>query len=290
VIQIGKSLVNVVVPQVSQKRKGGSSEMQALEGLRILDLTRLAPGPYCTMLLADLGADVIRVEQFGPRSPERSGQPTVSELLNETRGFASPNSPFNALNRNKRSIALNLKTEEGRKVFYKLAETTDVVVEEFRPGTTKRLGIDYETLRQINSRIIYCAITGFGQNGSYRDRVGHDINYVGLAGALSLIGLRDGPLVVPHNFLADFAGGGMHAAIAILAALMAREKTAFGQYVDVSMFDGVVSLMSMVLSYYFATGVAPGPQEHVDNGGFPFYNVYDCPFASSNLNLEIVVH
>lgn len=249
--------------------------MQALEGVKILDLTRLAPGPYCVMLLADLGADVIRIEEFGPRTGRRAEQPTVSEIYSEAHGFASPNSPYNALNRNKRSISLNLRMEESRKVFYKLAETTDVVVEEFRPGVTKRLGVDYETLRQINPRIIYCAVTGFGQDGPYRDQVGHDINYVALAGALSLIGNRGGPLVVPHNFIADLAGGGMHAAIAILAALIAREKTGRGQFVDVSMFDGVVSLMSMVLSYYFATNVAPGPGEHVDNGGFPFYSVYE---------------
>jgi crotonobetainyl-CoA:carnitine CoA-transferase CaiB-like acyl-CoA transferase len=249
--------------------------MQALEGVKILDLTRLAPGPYCVMLLADLGADVIRVEEFGPKEGRRAAQPSSSDIYSEMHGFASPNSPYNALNRNKRSIALNLKTEEGRKIFYKLIETTDVVVEEFRPGTTKRLGVDYETLRQINSRIIYCAITGFGQDGPYRDLAGHDINYVALAGALSLIGYRGGPVVVPHNFLGDFAGGGMHGAIAILAALMARQKTGRGQFVDVSLFDGVVSLMSMILSYYFATGVSPGPGEHVDNGGFPFYNVYE---------------
>ncbi|HEX76381.1 MAG TPA: CoA transferase [Dehalococcoidia bacterium] len=249
--------------------------MQALEGVKILDLTRLAPGPYCVMLLADLGANVIRIEEFGPRIGRRAGHPTVSEVYSEAHGFASPNSPYNALNRNKRSICLNLRIEESREVFYKLAETTDVVVEEFRPGVTKHLGVDYETLCQINPRVIYCAITGFGQDGHYRDRVGHDVNYLALAGALSLIGNRGGPLVVPHNFIADFAGGGMHAAIAILAALMAREKTGRGQFVDVSMFDGVVSLMSMILSYFFATKVAPGPGEHLNDGGFPFYNVYE---------------
>jgi crotonobetainyl-CoA:carnitine CoA-transferase CaiB-like acyl-CoA transferase len=249
--------------------------MQALEGLKILDLTRLAPGPYCVMLLADLGADVIRVEEYGAKTGRRAGQPSASETFSLKHGVAPPHSAYNALNRNKRSIALNLKTEEGRRIFYKLSETTDVVVEEFRPGTTKRLGIDYEGLRQINPRIIYCAITGFGQDGPYRDVVGHDINYIGLAGAQSLIGYRGGPLIVPHNFLADFAGGGLHGAVAILAAVIAREKTGRGQFVDVSMFDGVISLMTMILSYHFATGVAPGPGEHVNNGGFPFYNLYE---------------
>lgn len=257
--------------------------MLALEGVKILDLTRLTPGPYCTMLLADLGADVIRVEEYGPRTGRRAGYPPASELFSEIHGIASPNSPYNALNRNKRSIALNLKIDEGRKIFYKLAKRTDVVVEEFRPGTTRRLGIDYETLRQSNSRIIYCSITGFGQDGPYRDLVGHDINYVALAGALSLIGCRGGPLAIPHNFLADFAGGGMQATIAILAALQAREKMGRGQFLDVSMFDGVISIMSMILSYYFATGVAPGAGEHVNNGAFPFYNIYetkDCKYLS----------
>lgn len=198
--------------------------MQALEGVKVLDLTRLAPGPYCVVLLADLGADVVRVEEFGPKTGTRAEQPTAAEIYSERHGFASPNSAYNALNRNKRSIALNLKTEEARKIFHKLAEAADVVVEEFRPGVTKRLGIDYETLRQINPRIVYCAITGFGQDGPYRDRPGHDINYVALAGALSLIGNRSGSLAVPHNFLADFTSGGMHGATAILAALIAPRK------------------------------------------------------------------
>lgn len=249
--------------------------MQALEGVRILDLTRLAPGPYCVMLLADLGADVVRVEEFGPRTGRRAQFAAADEVYCEEHGFTSHHSPYNALNRNKRSIALNLKTDEGRRAFHRLAETADVVVEEFRPGVTERLGIDYRTLSGINPRLIYCAITGFGQDGPYRDRVGHDINYIALAGALSLIGSRDGSLAVPHNFLADFAGGGMHGAMAVLAALLARERTGRGQFVDVSMFDGVLSLMTAVMSYHFATGDVPGPAEHAINGGFPYYGVYE---------------
>ena len=246
--------------------------MKALERIKVLDMTRLAPGPYGTMLLADLGADVVRIEEFGKRTGRRAG---TSELFNEDRGIVPSNSAYNALNRNKRSIALNLKTESGRNIFYRLAEKADVVVEEFRPGTTKRLSVDYETLSEINPRIIYCAITGYGQNGPYRDLVGHDINYVAMSGALSLIGRRGDIPAIPHNFLADFAGGGMHAVIGILSALVARERTGRGQFVDVSMFDGVVSLMSMIMSYCLATGDAPERGEHLNNGVFPFYNVYE---------------
>lgn len=242
-----------------------------LGGTKILDLTRLAPGPYCTMILADLGADVLKIEEPGAPTGRRAEQQrqAPSGITDQIRAL-----PFNPLNRNKRSLAFDLKTEAGRQIFYKLAGTADVVVEEFRPGVARRLGIDYETLKPLNSRLIYCAITGYGQTGPYRDLVGHDINYISIAGALSLIGQKGAPPAIPQNVLADFAGGGMHGAIGILTALVAREKTGKGQLVDISMTDGVVSLMTMLYWMYAATGELPERGNTTLSGAIPQYNVY----------------
>jgi crotonobetainyl-CoA:carnitine CoA-transferase CaiB-like acyl-CoA transferase len=184
-------------------------------------------------------------------------------------------SPHWALNRNKKTIGLNLKHDQARQIFYQLAERADVVVEEFRPGVAKRLGIDYDTLRQRNPRLIYCAVTGYGQNGPYKDLVGHDINYISMAGCLGMIGEKDGPPIIPHNLIADFAGGGMHGAIGVLAALMARERTGRGQFVDIAMTDGVYSLMVSQLSTYFATGMVPRRGQTLLDGGAHFYNLYE---------------
>jgi len=246
----------------------------ALEGIKVLDLTRLAPGPYCTQILADLGADVIKVEEHGPLTGRRAEQARGTRPQ-EMKGMVETFSPFNAVNRNKRSIALNLKTDEARRIFHKLAETADVMVEEFRPGVTKRLGIDYDTLKQINGGLIYCAITGYGQDGPYRDLVGHDINYISHAGALGFLGLPDTGPVIPANLLADYAGGGMHGAIGVMAALLAREKTGKGQFVDIAMTDGVVSLMGHILSWHFESGVVPERGDHPLTGGWGHYNVYE---------------
>src|SRR3990170_5124159 len=157
--------------------------MMALEDIRVLDLSRLAPGPFCTMLLADLGADVLLVE---PPPDSKAGQiPGVG-------GEA-----YNALARNKRSIVLNLRDEEAREVFYQLAQSADIVLEGFRPGVVKRLGVDYETLRGKNSRLVYCSLSGYGQTGPYAGLVGHDINYISIGGALGMIGWPDSPPAIP---------------------------------------------------------------------------------------------
>src|SRR6185503_10745881 len=145
---------------------------------------------------------------------------------------------------NKRSIVLNLREQEAREVFYKLSETADVVLEGFRPGVVKRLGVDYETLAAKNPRIVYCSLSGFGQTGPYSQLVGHDINYISIGGALGMIGWPDTPPAIPMNIIADFAGGGMHAAFGILAALFARERSGRGQYVDIAMSDGVLYLLA----------------------------------------------
>jgi len=236
--------------------------MLPLDDIRILDLSRLAPGPFCTMLLGDLGADVLLIE---PPSDSKAGQ-----------GIGGGADRHNALGRNKRSIVLNLRDEAARDVFYRLAETADVVLEGFRPGVVKRLGVDYETLSAKNPRLVYCSLSGYGQTGPYAGLVGHDINYISVGGALGMIGWPDSPPAIPMNVIADFAGGGLHAAYAILAALHARERTGRGQYIDAAMSDGVLYLLASSVSGYFATGRAPGRGTHALNGGLPQYGVYQC--------------
>ena len=236
--------------------------MMPLEGIRVLDLTRLAPGPFCTMLLGDLGADVIVVE-------EAPGAGRRFDI-----GMGERAQAFNALGRNKRSIGLNLKDERAREVFYRLADTADVVLEGFRPGVVKRLGVDYETISARNPRIVYCSLSGYGQTGPYASLVGHDINYISIGGALGMTGWPGQPPAIPLNIIADFAGGGLYAAFAILAAVIAREKTGRGQHVDMAMSDGVTSLLAMVASQYFSSGHVPGPGVEFLNGAVPFNNVY----------------
>src|SRR5690242_6909948 len=187
--------------------------MLALEGIKILDLSRLAPGPFASMMLGDLGADVLLIE--APAEGKLAAMPIGSGANERTLAY-------NMLSRNKRSIVLNLRDEAAREIFYKLADDADVVLEGFRPGVVKRLGVDYETLSKRNKRIVYCSLSGFGQTGPYSNLVGHDINYISVGGALGMVGWPDQPPAIPMNIIADFAGGGMHAAYGILAALMAR--------------------------------------------------------------------
>ena len=247
--------------------------MQPLEGIKVLDLSLLAPGPFCTMVLGDLGADVLRIEQPGGG---RFAQQLRTAGHEASERAMKRQAAFDAHNRNKDCICLNLKHEEARRIFYKLSETADVVVEGFRPGVIKRLGVDYDTIRKINPRIVYCSVSGYGQDGPYQGLAGHDINYVSIAGALGIIGDRNGTPVIPYNILADYAGGGMHAAIGIMAALMARQRTGKGQYVDISMTDGVLYLMASVVSRYFADGEVPQRGWSRLNGGAPDYQVYRC--------------
>jgi crotonobetainyl-CoA:carnitine CoA-transferase CaiB-like acyl-CoA transferase len=244
-----------------------------LDHIRVLDLTRLAPGPHCTMILADLGADVIRIEEpgGGRRAQMERARLSEDELAEERRLRA-----FNALDRNKRSVALDLKRPAAKEAFYDLARTADVVVEGYRPGVAARLGVDYETLAALNPRIVYCSISGYGQDGPYRSVVGHDINYVAMSGALSMIGAAGGPPAIPSNLLGDYGGGGMHAAAGIMAALIARERTGRGQYVDIAMTEGVMTLAAQALSLTLATGEPVLRGRHRLTGGAPHYNVYAC--------------
>src|SRR5229473_444299 len=242
-----------------------------LSGIKVLDLTKLAPGPHCTMILGDLGADIIKVEEPGPPTGRRAEQAGAAGVTRPNIGSV----PTNALGRNKKSIGINLKSEAGRDIFMRLAQRADVVVEEYRPGVAKRLGIDYETLSARNPRLVYCAVTGFGQTGPYRDLVGHDLNYIATAGALSLLGRKGQMPTIPLNLLADYAGGGMHAAIGILAALVARNQTGRGQYVDIAMLDGVMLLLAQTLSAYYGNRKVPERGSQPGDGGAPFYNMYE---------------
>ena len=245
----------------------------ALEGIRILDLARFAPGLYVSMYLADMGAEVIRIEEAAV-SGRRAGfteEKVAYRDSSDTRASA-----FNALERNKRRIAINLKDADGKAAFLKMAAQADVILEGFRPGVTQRLGIDYATCRAINPGIIYMSLTGYGQDGPYRLMAGHDVDYVAISGAMSLVGTKDGTPVIPGNLIADYAGGAQNAIIGVLTALVARQRTGKGQYVDVSMTDGVVGLLAQYAQDYFMTGNSPTPSGTRYNGGAPYYNVYEA--------------
>jgi crotonobetainyl-CoA:carnitine CoA-transferase CaiB-like acyl-CoA transferase len=244
----------------------------ALNGIKILDLSRFAPGPYCSMILGDLGADVIMIEQ----APRPGKKPTgVAAKVPNTdahpREFPSPGSPHDALNRNKRSIAIDLKADAGRQIFYRMVEKADVVLEGFRPGVARRLGIDYDRLKTINRGIIYCAITGYGQDGPYKNLVGHDINYISQSGVLGLLGKT----AIPGNYIGDMAGGGLQAAIGILAAVIARQTSGEGQFVDISMTDGAVSQSVLYMGGYFQNGHLADEADRVSMGVAPFYTAYE---------------
>jgi crotonobetainyl-CoA:carnitine CoA-transferase CaiB-like acyl-CoA transferase len=241
---------------------------QALSGLKVIDLSRFAPGPFCTGILGDMGADIIKIEEAGKPTGRRAGKGPVVPAVRE---FAPPDSPFDPSNRNKRSIGLNLKSDEGREIFYKLAKGADVVVEGFRPGVTDRLGIGYEKLKEINRGIIYCAITGYGQDGPYRFLPGHDVNYISQAGYFSILKTPN----PPGNLIGDIAGGGMQAVIGILAAVIARQKTGEGQFVDISITDGVVAQLGPYFAAYSKNNNRmPDERDMVSTGTVPFYNIY----------------
>ena len=238
--------------------------MGALDGIKILELARVAPGEFCTMLLADMGAEVLKVE-----TPAADGKPEPDE---EKRRAA-----FAYVNRNKRSLALNLKTPEGQAIFHRLAATADVIVEGFRPGVMKRLGGDYETIRKIDPRIIYCSLSGFGQDGPYRDYPAHDLNYLSLSGVLGLIGEADRKPAIPLNLVADYGGASLHGALGIMIALFARERTGKGQHVDVAYLDATLSLLGATpnLRFFFSDGLAPRRGAGFLGGSYPYYAVYE---------------
>ncbi len=242
-----------------------------LEDLRVLDLSRLLPGGFCSLLLADFGADVIKVEDTGIGDYVR-WSPPYYEGVDQTASGAL----FLALNRGKRSIRIDLKTDQGKEVLLALARDADVLLESFRPGVLDRLGAGYERLREENPRLVYCAITGYGQDGPNRDRSGHDMNYLGLNGVLGLTGEADGPPVQAAAQIADIGGGALTAAIGIFVALRERERSGRGQLVDCSMFDGALSWLAMVAAEAFATGRPPRRGALKLAGAVTCYRPYRC--------------
>ena len=230
------------------------SKPGSLSGITVIDLSRLLPGPYCSMILADHGARVIAIED---------------------KRFLADGLFFNLINRNKEHMSLNLKTEQGLEIFYRLIEKADVLMEGFRPGVVDRLGVDFESVRKINPKIVYCSITGYGQTGPFRDRVGHDVNYLSYAGVLDLIGEKDRPPAIPGVQIADIAGGGMNAAIGILLALYARETTGQGQYIDISMTDGMVGFLPAALFFRQLTGQEPRRADEILSHRYACYNTYE---------------
>lgn len=229
----------------------------ALDRLKVLDLSRQLPGPFCSMLLADLGADVLCV--------------------------ASPNDPMGIgipfLARNKRHMTLNLKAPAGRELLLRLAADADIVLEGYRPGVPQRLGIDYATLKEQNPGLIYCSISGYGQDGPYRDRVGHDINYLGYAGVLNFIGEAGRAPVIPGVQIADLAGGALMATVGILAAVIARQQTGTGQLVDIAMLDGSLACNAYHILMWFIQGQLPQRGAEQLTGRYPCYAVYETKDA-----------
>jgi len=217
-----------------------------LKGIRILDLSRVLAGPFCSMILADLGADIIKVEIPGRGDDTRTYPPFINGV----------SSYFLSVNRGKKSVTLNLKKTEAREALFRLAEKCDVVLENFRPGVTKRLGIDYDTVSKVNSGLIYCSISSFGQTGPYKTWPGYDIIVQGMGGLMGITGEMGRPPVRIGVAITDI-GAGMWAAIAILAALKSRDSTGTGQHIDVSMMDGSVSWMTHMAGNYFATEKIP---------------------------------
>jgi crotonobetainyl-CoA:carnitine CoA-transferase CaiB-like acyl-CoA transferase len=238
--------------------------MGLLKGLKMLDLSRLLPGPYCSLLLADLGMEVLKIED--------TEQGDYMRMMGPARGKDS--AYFHALNRNKKSMLLNLKAQEGKEIFCKLIDTYDILLEGFRPGVMDRLGIGYQELKSRNPRIIFCSLSGYGQDGPYKERSGHDINYIGLGGILELTGSRDSDPIIPGTQIADIGGGAMMAALAILAAIVHRQKTGEGQYLDVAMHDGVISWLSIHAGRYFMDKELPKRGEMHLSGRYACYQVY----------------
>ena len=235
----------------------------ALDGIRVLELGRVPPAELPGMMLSDMGAEVLKIET--PRD--------IAALPDAGRREAA----HTYTNRNKRSIALDMKAPEGAALFRRLARGADVIIEGFRPGVMARLGADYQAVRAFNERIVYCSISGFGQAGPYQKYPAHDLNFLGLSGALGLIGEPPGRPGIPLNLVADNGGAAMHAALGIMFALFARERSGRGQHVDVSYLDTTIALLaaSPNLRRYFSSGVAPRRGEGIFCGSYPYYSIYD---------------
>jgi crotonobetainyl-CoA:carnitine CoA-transferase CaiB-like acyl-CoA transferase len=234
-----------------------------LHGLRVLDLSRLLPGPFATLVLADLGADVVRVEEPGGGDWLRRHPPLQGEM----------NGAFHALNRNKRSITVDLRRPEGAAAFRRLARTADAVVESFRPGVLDRLGIGWEALHRENPRLVLCSISGYGQDGPYALRAGHDLDYCAIAGVLATNGPAAAPVPLGVQ-VADVAGGAWPAAAGVLAALLGRARTGAGAHVDVSMTEGALAMLAMPLGMAWSRGAPLARGGELLDGSRACYRVY----------------
>lgn len=242
-----------------------------LAGLRVLDLTRLLPGPVATLHLADLGAEVIKIEGPGEAGDYARSMNPGASVANS----AGENSYFFRLaNRNKRGLRLDLKRPEGVEVFLRLARAADVIVESFRPGVVDKLGVGYEAVRNLNPRLVYCAITGYGQTGPWRDRAGHDLNYIATAGVLDQIGAAGGPPAIPNFQIGDLLGGALTAVMGILAAVIGAKATGQGRYVDVAMTDAVFAHAYTPLLAMLCHGRPVPRGEDALSGGAPGYSLY----------------
>ena len=239
--------------------------MSILNGLKILDFSSMLPGPFATMLFADYGAEVLHVE-----SSKRVDMMRIMPPYDENK----QSYVHQHLNRNKHSISLNLKTDEAKQIIHQLVKEYDIIVEGFRPGVMKRLGLDYEALKEVHPSIIYCSITGYGQTGPYAERPGHDLNYLSVGGVLHHSRHQHKKPVAMGIQISDFAGGAMHAAIAILASVVQRQQKGIGQYIDISMTDAVFSMNALASAQYFGSARIPQPEEEILNGG-TFYDFYE---------------
>jgi crotonobetainyl-CoA:carnitine CoA-transferase CaiB-like acyl-CoA transferase len=245
-----------------------------LSDVRVLDLSRLLPGGFASLLLADLGADVVKVEDTGMGDYVRWAPPYYGDDDQQQLGTRS--ALYLSLNRGKRSARIDLKSDAGRDAFLRLVEGADVVLESFRPGVLDKLGVGYERLRERNPAIVYCAITGYGLDGPNVARAGHDTNYLALNGLLGLTGAADGPPVSSAGQIADLGGGGLMAIVGILAALRERERSGEGQLVDISMTDGALSWLAMVAAAFLRDGRVPRRGSEMLNGGVACYLPYEC--------------
>ena len=248
--------------------------MGALEGLKILDFSTLLPGPYATMMLADMGAEVLKISSAGRPDLVVNYEPFI-----EDSGISACQA---WLGRNKKTMFLNLRTPEAREIIKELIMEYDIILEQFRPGVMNRLGIGYEELKAINPRLIYCALTGYGQTGPLRDAAGHDINYLARSGIISHAGKqKSGPSLM--NFqIADVAVGSMNSVIGILAAVYHRNMTGKGQFVDVSMLDGCIPFNSLDGAGFLVSGKQPGREQELLNGGclYDYYETKDGEYMS----------
>lgn len=237
--------------------------MQALTGIRVLDMSRLLPGPYCTMLLADFGAEVIKIEEPGKGDYSRSFPPFLKDF-----GYWHLQ-----LNRNKQSVVLDLKSEEGRNIFLELVKTADVVVESYRPGVLKKLGVDYETASKVNPKIVYCSLSGYGSKGPLAHKADHDLGYLSLAGVTAMSGEADGAPAIPGVLMADM-NAALSAGMSIMIALRHAALTGQGQEIDISLFNVAMTLMPGAASLFFGSGFVAERGNNWLTGAYANYNIY----------------